>query len=177
MVSLKPGLDNWLKNSINLNLLAHFAIFISRYFVEINVKLEVVPNSCPAMIAFFVFFGRLLQFIYVVLTIAHACFPNNPKLVLGAIAETYLIAKPYSMIIFWVRISLKHHCSLIHTIFCCFITHPPSRISNVFMIVHCVHCPLCKEPNRLLQDIRFYYHMVPYHIGQALCCYVVTRML
>ncbi len=142
MVSLKPELDNWLKNFINIYLLAHFAIGISRYFVEVNVRLEVVPNSYPAMIAFFIFFGRLSHLFYAVLTIAHACFPDNPKLVLGAIAKIYLVTEPYSMLILRVRISFKHNCSPIHTIFRCFVIHPTSPTSNAFMIVHCAHCPL-----------------------------------
>ena len=142
VMSLKPELDNWLKNFIDIHLQTHFAVCISRYFVEVNVGVEVMPNSCPTVIALFVFFGRLLHFFYTVLTIAHAGFSNHPKLVLGAIVKMYFVTEPNSVPILLARISFKHNCSPIHTIFCGFFIHPPSPTSDAFMIVHRAHCSL-----------------------------------
>ena len=48
-------------------------------------------NSCLTLIALFVFFSGLLHFFYTVLTILHAGFLNNPKLVLGVIAIIYFV--------------------------------------------------------------------------------------
>ena len=141
-MSLKPGLDNWLKNFIDIQLLTHFAIYISRYFVEVNTSLEVMSTRYPTVIAFFFFFSGLLHFFYTVLTIENVEFLNNPKLVFGAITKMYVVTKPNSVLILWARISFKHKCSSIYTIFCGFFIHLPSRISNAFIIVHCAHCSL-----------------------------------
>lgn len=101
-----------------------------------------MPNSCPIVIALFVFFGELLHFFYTVLIIAHAGFSNDLKLVLGAIAKMYFVTKPNSVPIFWARISFKYNCSLIHTIFCGFFIDPSFPTSNTFMIVHYAYCSL-----------------------------------
>lgn len=98
-MSLKPGLDNWLKNFIDIYLLAHFTVCISWYFLKVNVELEVVPNSYLTVIALFVFFDGLLHFFYTVLIIAHAGFSNDPKLVLGAIAKMYFVTELNSVLI------------------------------------------------------------------------------
>lgn len=141
-MSLKPGLDNWLKNFIDIYLLAHFTVCISWYFLKVNVELEVVPNSYLTVIALFVFFDGLLHFFYTVLIIAHAGFSNDPKLVLGAIAKMYFVTELNSVLILWARISFKHNCNSIHIISCGFFIHPLSSTSDVFMIFHCAHCSL-----------------------------------
>lgn len=139
MIRLKPGLDNWLKNFIDIYLLAHFIVCIFWYFAKVNVGFEFVPNNCQIVMMLFVFFDGLLHFFYIVFTMAHAGFSNGPKLVFGAITKIYFVTEPNSMPILWTRISFKHNYNPIHTIFCGFFIHLLSSTSNAFMIVYCAH--------------------------------------
>lgn len=146
MVNLKPELDNWLNNFIDICLLAHLAICIPRYAVGVNVGLEVVPNSCPAIVTFFVFFGRFLYFFYMSCTvwtrIAYACFLNNSKLVFSDITKMYLVTEPYSMPILWLRIFSRITVAWFIQFFGIFLIYPPSSTSKAFMIVYYTHCLL-----------------------------------
>ncbi len=141
-MSLKSWLDNWLKNFLNIHLLTHLPIGIPGDLIEVNVRLEIMPNSCPTVIAFLVFFTRLMYFFNVVLTITNACLPNNPKLILGTVAKMYLITETHPVPILLVETFLKHSCSLIQAIFCCFLIYPTFPTSNALMILHCTYCSL-----------------------------------
>ncbi len=133
LVNLKLWLDNWLKSFIYIYLLAYFTICIPRYLIEVNVGLEIMPNCCPTMIEFCVFFSRLMYFFNSVSTITYACLSDNPKLVLGAIAEMYFAIETYSLLIFRVRILFKHHCSQFKRSFAVFsLTHPPLQVMHLW---------------------------------------------
>ncbi len=142
MISLKPLLDNWLKNFLNIHLLAHLPIGIPGDLIEVNVRLEIMPNSYPIVIVFLVFFTWLMYFFNAVLTITNAYLRNIPKLILGTVAKMYLITEIHHVPILWVEIFLKYGCSPIQAIRCCILIDPTSPTSNVFMIIHYTHCSL-----------------------------------
>ncbi len=141
-MSLKSWLDNWLKNFLNIHLLAHLPIGIPGYLIEVNVRLEIMSKSCPIVIAFLIFFTGLMYFFNSVLTITHACLPNNPRLILGTVAKMYLITETHPVPILLVGIFLKHGCSQIQAILCCFLIDLTPPTSNALMILHCTNCSL-----------------------------------
>lgn len=74
-------------------MLAHFAICIPRYLVEVNVGLEIVLNTCLTMIVLIGFFIKLIYFFNELLIIIHAYLLNNSKLAFDAIAKIYFVTK------------------------------------------------------------------------------------
>lgn len=50
------GLTTGSRIFFNVHLLAHLAIGVPGHLIEVNVGLEIMPNSCPTVIAFLVFF-------------------------------------------------------------------------------------------------------------------------
>ena len=99
LMCLYPGLYNRLQDLINVDLLAHLPICITRHIVEIDLRLEIVSNRSPTIIAFLAFFGRLIMFLNTILTITHTWFSNNIELVLGVITKMHFIAKLYPILI------------------------------------------------------------------------------
>lgn len=70
-VCLNPWLDSRVQDLIGVYLLAHLSVCIAWYFVEIDLRLEIMPNRCQTMIAFFVLLGRLVVLLNTFLAITH----------------------------------------------------------------------------------------------------------
>ena len=114
LMCLNPWLDNRVQDLIDVYLLAHLFVCIAWYFVEIDLRPEIMPNRCPTMIAFFVLLGRLIVLLNAVLAITHTWLSNDVELILGAIAKMRFIAEPYCVPILWLRISLQHNRRPMH---------------------------------------------------------------
>ena len=109
-------------------------LFIINYYIEVYVKPEIVSTKSSKMILFLVFFNKRMYFSNDVLIIFHVYLSSSFMLVLDVIAKKYFLIETYLVAIFYVGISFKYNCNLIHVIFCFFLIGLFSPTNNTFII-------------------------------------------
>lgn len=142
-----PNLHNWLKNLVNVDSLTLLPIGISRHFIEMDIRLEIIAHWSPKMITFFEFFpGSLSSWTQSgkyrspgLRIIRSLLFGQSPKWT----SSLNLTRYPSSLF----RISLLYHFCQCLAIMSCLFIYPTFLTSYTFSIIH--------RPNSILHCLSF----------------------
>lgn len=139
MILFNPKLNNWLKNLVYVNFLAHFLINISQYPIKIYIQFKIVAHYNLKVIVFFVFFIEFLIFLNTLRTVSFTQLVNNTQFALQIIFKGNLITNPHIISVFQFWIFLVYQLHLYFPIVYCFFIYPYFYTCYILTVLYRTH--------------------------------------